>query len=65
MITQFCNVNMHHPTHNELTHWDRDKMAAISQTTVSNAFSWMEMHKNSIKISLHFVAKDSIINTDA
>ena len=28
-----------------LTHWGRDKMASISQTTLSNAFSWMEMLK--------------------
>ena len=26
-----------------LTHWGRDKMASISQTTLSNAFSWMKM----------------------
>ena len=26
-----------------LTHWGRDKMAAISQTTRSNAFCWMKM----------------------
>ena len=26
-----------------LTLWDRDKMDAISQTTISNAFSWMKM----------------------
>ena len=26
-----------------VTHWGRDKMAAISQTTLSNAFSWMMM----------------------
>ena len=26
-----------------LTHWDRDKMAAVSQTTLSNAFSLMKM----------------------
>ena len=26
-----------------LTHWGRDKMAAIFQTTVSNGFSWMKM----------------------
>ena len=26
-----------------LTHWGRDKMDAISQTTLSNAFSWMTM----------------------
>ena len=26
-----------------LTHWGQDKMAAISQTTFSNAFSWMKI----------------------
>ena len=26
-----------------LTHWGRDKMAAVSQATFSNAFSWMQM----------------------
>ena len=26
-----------------LTHWGRDKMAVVSQTTLSNAFSWMKM----------------------
>ena len=28
-----------------LTHWGRDKMAAISQTTFSSAFSWMKIYK--------------------
>ena len=28
-----------------LTHWGRDKMDAILQTTFSNAFSWMKMHE--------------------
>ena len=28
---------------NVLTHWGRDKMAAISQTTHSNPFSWMKI----------------------
>ena len=28
-----------------LTRWDRDKIAAIWQTTFSNAFYWMEMHE--------------------
>ena len=31
-----------------LTHWGRDKMAAISQTTLSNAFSWMKLPKGPI-----------------
>ena len=25
------------------THWGRDKMAAVAQTTLSNAFSWMKI----------------------
>ena len=29
----------------DLTHWGQDKMAAIFQTTFSNAFSWMKMYK--------------------
>ena len=28
-----------------LTHWGRDKMAAISQTMFWNAFSWMKMYE--------------------
>ena len=28
-----------------LTHWGRDKMAAIFQTTFSNVFSWMKMYE--------------------
>ena len=28
-----------------LTHWGRDKMAVIFQTTLSNAFSWMKMYE--------------------
>ena len=27
-----------------LTHWDRDKMAVVSQTIFSNAFPWMKMY---------------------
>ena len=30
---------------NLLTQWGRDKMAAIFQTTFSNAFSWMTMYR--------------------
>ena len=28
----------------QLAHWDWDKMAAILQTTISNAFSWIKMY---------------------
>ena len=30
---------------NLLTHWGRDKIDAISQTTFSSAFSWMKMYE--------------------
>ena len=33
------------PNQSLLTHWGRDKMAAIFQTIFSNAFSWMQMYK--------------------
>ena len=32
-----------------LTHWDRDTMAAISQMTLWNAFSWMQMLESLLK----------------
>ena len=32
-----------------LTHWGRDKMAVISKTTFSNAFSWMKMFEFRLK----------------
>ena len=31
--------------HGDLTHWGRDKMAAIFRTTFSNAFSWMKINE--------------------
>ena len=33
----------------QLTHWGRDKMDVISQTTFSNAFSWMKMYYFQLK----------------
>ena len=45
-----------------LTHWSRKRMAAISQTTFSNAFSWMEIP---IKISLEFIPTGPINNIPA
>ena len=32
-----------------LTHWGRDKIDAISQTSFSNAFSWMIMYESRLK----------------
>ena len=44
-----CNVTGEtHMWH--LTHWGRDKMAALSQTTLSNAFSWMKMFEFRLKL---------------
>ena len=37
----------------ELTHWGQNKMTAISQTTLSNAFSWMKMVQFLLK--LHWI----------
>ena len=34
------------------THWGRDKMSAISQTTFSNLFSWMKM--NELRLRFHW-----------
>ena len=33
------------PVPDRVTHWDRGKIAAISQTTFSNVFSWMKMYE--------------------
>ena len=46
-----------------LTHWGRDKIDAISQTTFSSAFSWNVWIP--IKISLKFVPKGPINNIPA
>ena len=48
-----------------LTHWGRDKIAAFSQTTFSNAFSAMKIFWISIAISLKFVPKGPINNIPA
>ena len=46
--------------------WGRDKMAAISQTALLNAFSWLKFNvRISITISLKFVPKGLINNIRA
>ena len=35
-----------------LTHWGRDKMTAIFQTTFSNGFSWMKMYE--FRLTFHW-----------
>ena len=39
----------HLPATDVLTHWGRDKIGAIFQTTFSNAFSWMKMYQYQLK----------------
>ena len=48
-----------------LTNLPLDKMAAISQTTLSSAFLWMKRFFISIRISLKFVPKGPIDNKAA
>ena len=48
-----------------LTHWGRDKMAAMSQTTLSNAFCLNENVEILIKVSLKLVNKGPIKNIPA
>ena len=43
LMALFTNAYMWH--FSGLIHWGRNKMAAISQTTFWNAFSWMKMFK--------------------
>ena len=55
-----------HSRFDQLTYWGRDKMAVVSQTILSNAFSWMKMHEwISLKISLKLVPKGPINNIPA
>ena len=42
--SMWCNNEMI-----RLSHWSRDKMAAIFQTTFSNAFSWIKMYEFRIR----------------
>ena len=43
-----------------LTHWDWDKMGAISLTTLSNAFSWMKMLELSLKYHWSLFLRDQL-----
>ena len=42
---QMDKVKPVYPLQIHLTHWGRDKMVTIYQTTFWNAFSWMKMYK--------------------
>ena len=41
----YDSVDMAPRSEQDLTHWGRDKMAANSLTTISNAFSWIKIYK--------------------
>ena len=47
LLNRYSLIESSH--YNSLTHWGRDKMAAIFQTTSSNAFSWMKMYEFRLK----------------
>ena len=44
-----------------LTHWSRDKMNAISQTTLTNTFSWMNMLEFRLKFHWSLLLRDLLI----
>ena len=48
-----------------LTHWGRDKMAAMYHTAFSNAFSWMKMFKFRLRFHWSFFLKGPINNIPA
>ena len=52
MKTILLKLLAHLPGDNELTHWGRDKMDAISQTTFSNTFSWMKIFE--FRLTFHW-----------
>ena len=57
-----CHITSELATISWITHWGRDKMAAISQTTLSIAFFVNENVRILIKFSLKFVPKGPITN---
>ena len=48
-------------TRSSLTHWGRDKMAAIFQTTFSNAFPWMKMYEFRLRFHWSLFLRDNYI----
>ena len=58
----FCGTGLmwvpQNPTDGKSSHWGRDKMTAVSRTTLSNEFSWMEMLE--FRLRLHKVTTMNI-----
>ena len=63
--TEHTMMHYKNSTEERLTHWGRDKIAAISQATFSKAFAWTKMYEFSLKISLKFVPEARINNNTA
>ena len=61
-ISTHCIVTI---GHSELTHWGRDKMATISQMTLSNSFSWMKMLEFWLKFHWNLFHRGPINNIPA
>ena len=49
MILSLFSQNITASGPNGSTHWGRDKKAVFSQTTFSNAFSWMKIYEFSLR----------------
>ena len=62
LIITKINIDMSHPSMKMLTHLPLDKMASISLTIFSNAFSRLKKHRILVLISLKFVPKGPINN---
>ena len=56
MLTIIVSRSLH-----TLTHWGRDKMAAISQTTLSNSFSWMKIFEFRLDFHWSFIPTVQLI----
>ena len=62
LIITKINIDMSPPSMKMLTHLPLDKIASVSQTIFSNAFSWMKNFVFFVLISLKFVPKGPIDN---
>ena len=51
-MRHFFETSMIYENFMFFTHWSRDKMAAIFQTTFSNGFSWMKMYE--FRLTFHW-----------
>ena len=60
----FFMINLHYAL-KSLTHWGRDKMDTISQTTLLITFSWMKMLEFRLNFHWCFVPKGPINNIPA